>query len=228
MEEQAGARIGAAYPLGGLSRLFWQLNPVGVSRRGTPAILDGITMHPEQLEKIIRPVAMPNYTVDFSWRDLDRLFAMFEAYGYELSPDFQRGHVWTADQQRHYVENAMRDNLSNQARLISFNAPAWSRDVSGDLPETVLCIDGLQRITAVQALMAGRIKPFGLTLKDVEGSEFDPLRRNNHRFSFKVAVFKYQNRSELLDYYIDLNGGGTPHSAEEIQRVKAMRDQLNR
>lgn len=183
-------------------------------------------MNNDQLTQIIRPIVMPNYTADWEWRLLDKFFSSLGEH--ELSPDFQRGHVWTADQQRHYIENAMRNNLSNQARIISFNAPEWTRVTQGDLTKVVQCLDGLQRLTAAQAFLEGKVTPFGLSLDDLKGSHYDPFRPSNSKYMFKVAIFEFQHRHEVLDYYLDLNAGGTPHSDEEIMRVKALRDQCHK
>ena len=44
------------------------------------------------------------------------------------------------------------------------------------------------------------------------------------RFRFRVAVFSFQTRADLLQHYIDFNAGGTPHPPEEIERVRALRE----
>lgn len=38
----------------------------------------------------------------------------------------------------------------------------------------------------------------------------------------KVAIHDFTKRAELLENYLSINAGGTPHSAEEIARVRAM------
>ena len=35
-----------------------------------------------------------------------------------------------------------------------------------------------------------------------------------------------KSQREVLQWYIDLNSGGTPHSSEEIQRVKQLMENL--
>jgi hypothetical protein len=79
------------------------------------------------------------------------------------------------------------------------------------------CVDGLQRLTAVRRFLAGEIKAFGMVAKEFTGTPFDP-----RRYMLRMAVHVYQTRAELLQYYIDLNAGGTPHEPEEIERVRAL------
>jgi hypothetical protein len=42
------------------------------------------------------------------------------------------------------------------------------------------------------------------------------------RFRFKFEIFNFQIKADLLRHYLDLNAGGTPHSKEEIERVRKM------
>lgn len=42
------------------------------------------------------------------------------------------------------------------------------------------------------------------------------------RFRFRIAIFAYKSRIEVLQHYQSLNAGGTPHSPEEIERVRQL------
>lgn len=48
------------------------------------------------------------YEIDVMFRDLPRHVAECVGQGLDLDPDFQRGHVWTRDQQVAYVEYMLR------------------------------------------------------------------------------------------------------------------------
>lgn len=173
---------------------------------------------------IIKPLRTASYEVDMEFRYFHEHIEKFAADygGLELNPDFQRGHVWTPDQQRHFVENVMRGVVSSGGFHIQFNCPNWDNDnYNGDLPRGFQCLDGLQRITAVRQWVEGKIQPCGLSLEDLKGTHFSPLGRN---FRFRVAVHTFQKKSELLAHYLALNAGGTPHSPEEIARVRAMQE----
>ena len=66
------------------------------------------------------------------------------AEGLVLNPDFQRGHVWTEEQQVAFVEYYL---MGGEIGVIYFNAPDWP-SVYHD--GNYVCVDGLQRITAFQ------------------------------------------------------------------------------
>ena len=139
-----------------------------------------------------------------------------EKYNLQMNPDFQRGHVWTEDQQIAYIEFILRGGKSG--RDFYFN---WNIDNN-----EYICVDGLQRTTALERFVNGEIKVF-----DQYFSEFDFCKRkadHNPLPEYKIRV--YQNnlvsRKEILEWYVDMNAGGTPHTNNEIERVKMMIKEL--
>ena len=197
-----------------------------------PAELDdaywaSLTDRDRQLWHIVKPMPRAAYTVDQSLstveRYLDSLSADLTSGGgrLELEPDFQRGHVWTDEQRSRYIESVLRLQASPK---ILFNCPGWVNPYEGGtIPEaTMQCIDGLQRLTAIRKYVAGDITVFGgLTVHDLKGSPFDVKRS---RMTFQVAVYEISERAELLDFYLRLNEGGTIHTEQELQRVRALRE----
>jgi hypothetical protein len=176
------------------------------------------------LAEIIKPVAQAHRTFEYRWNDTKRYVeGLGEDFGgLEMNPDFQRGHVWTPAQQQSFIENVIRGLVSESAMLIQFNCPNWEDDdVESDLPMGLQCIDGLQRYTAVQAYLNGEFKPFGLSIDDMKHSGFAL-----HRHHFKIAMFNFKNKVDILDHYLAFNCAGTPHSEEEIARVRAMREDV--
>ncbi len=137
----------------------------------------------------------------------------------DLNPDFQRGHVWSREQQIRFVEAVCRGTAPMK---VIFNSPSYGRDGSlGDLNQyDVLCVDGLQRLTAVMSFMRGEFKIFGKwAVEDLDGTSFSFHR---HQFKFDLYIYAFKNRKDLLSFYIDLNSGGTVHSKEELDRVRAL------
>lgn len=172
----------------------------------------------------VRPMPKATYTVDIHLSALEdfltRQQADVESLGgtFELEPDFQRGHVWNAGQRSRFVEALLRSTANCG---ILFNCPGWERSgvPSGDIPDhTFQCIDGLQRLTAVRKFIAGEFAVFdGLTASNLHGTPFDP-----RRYRVSASVFEFNNRADLLDFYIRLNRGGTVHSDEEMERVQKL------
>ena len=179
-----------------------------------------------RLVKIINPLPSATYECDCDFNYVEKMLARYEEDygGLELNPDFQRGHVWTEDQQKHYIENILKGVVTTSGFLIQFNCPNWNdENYIGDLPKGFQCIDGLQRITAVRSFMKGETKPFGLSLKDLEISRFST---KGSAYRLRVAIFDFKYKKELIKHYLDLNTGGTPHSEQEITRVKQMLNNL--
>jgi hypothetical protein len=174
-----------------------------------------------ELELTIRPLRSASYECDHDWNYIQRALEGYGADygGLELNPDFQRGHVWTHDQQLHYIENVLRGVVSSSGFVIQFNCPNWDlSDYEGDLPRGFQCVDGLQRLTAVGEFLAGNVRPFGFCPDDLDGSSF------KSKYHFRFAIHNFTRRVDLLQHYLDLNAGGTPHAPEEIERVRQMRD----
>lgn len=174
----------------------------------------------ERLAAIIRPLSTAKYECDCDWVRIDQFFSRWgEDYGgFEDNPDFQRGHVWTPEQQLHYVENCLRGVVSTAGFVIQVNCPNWEDDRPSDNPRGFQIIDGLQRLTAVRAFLTGDIRPFDMTVDDFQYSSF----AIKTKFRFRVAVHTFTTRKDLLSHYLALNTGGTPHSTSEIERVKKL------
>jgi hypothetical protein len=127
----------------------------------------------------------------------------------QLCPDFQRGHVWTEAQQVSYVEYVLRGGKSGLD--VYFNHPGWKTGEKGEY----VCVDGLQRITALLRFVDNEIPAFGSLY-----SEF------TDRLSISVGIVWHVNtlktRKEVLTWYVEMNDGGTPHTDAELDRVRKM------
>ncbi len=133
-----------------------------------------------------------------------------EECGLEMNPDFQRGHVWTEKQQIAYIEFLLRGGKSG--KVVYFNCPLWSL---GSRDCDFVCVDGLQRTTAIMRFIDNEIPAFGVYYKDFEDNlpmEIDII----------VNINELKTRKEVLKWYIEMNEGGTPHTEEEIERVKRL------
>lgn len=153
----------------------------------------------------------PQYRVDVP---LDHLKSWIEDKEFDLNlqlnPDFQRGHVWSESQQIAYVEFLLRGGKSGID--IYFNMPGWMGNWKGDF----VCVDGLQRITAALKFINNEIPVFNHYISEFE----DRLPFTDGNLTFHVNNLK--TKSEVLNWYIEMNSGGTIHSDEEINRVKQL------
>jgi hypothetical protein len=173
----------------------------------------------------VRPLpASHSYTVHFGhleeWLNGQEETAYKMGGDFDLCPDFQRGHVWTREQQLRYVENLLRGIAPRELR---FNSPIFDehRRTGGDLhPYDFVCVDGLQRLTAVRLFLIGDFKVFDeLYAEDLRGTPFDPFRMSMY---FTMNVHSLNERSGLLRMYLDINNGGSAHTEAELDRVRAL------
>lgn len=175
-------------------------------------MVGGINMKFSEIPKLTQA---GHYQVNTSWRYLEKTLDDFtNELNLQLNPDFQRGHVWTKEQQIAYVEFILRGGKS--ARVIYFNCPHWN---SGYDPNAeFVCVDGLQRLTAALAFLHNEIPAFGCYYKDFEDElPFD--------IDFLFNVNDLKTKAEVLQWYIEMNSGGTPHTNKEITRVKMLLEQ---
>lgn len=186
----------------------------------------------DQVDQLINAIPAANYAVTVRLTAIEsNLNSYTNNEGLDLEPDFQRGHVWTQSQQIAYCESFVRGVLGESGKTISFNSPTWAthnRRKDSDL-DKIVCIDGLQRLTALRKFMEKEFKIFphiqGGVYWDFFNGTSRSLKTPANGVIFKV--FDMQYKKDILDYYLSFNGGGTPHSQEEINRIINMRKALD-
>lgn len=137
-----------------------------------------------------------------------------EDMGLQLNPEFQRGHVWTEEQQISWLEFFLRGGKSGN--ILYFNCPSYQYEVKNGEYNDFVCVDGLQRITAIQKFIDNKLKVFGSYFKEYE----DPKILGRH--TLRININDLKTEKEVLQWYIDMNSGGTPHTESEIERVRRM------
>nr|DAE33804.1 MAG TPA: hypothetical protein [Bacteriophage sp.] len=76
---------------------------------------------------------------------------------------------------------------------------------------------------AAQRFIHNEIKVFGSYFDEYE----DKLRIVNDN-TLILNVNDLKSEKEVLQWYVDMNAGGTPHTNEEIERVKKMISELEK
>lgn len=157
------------------------------------------------------------YAVDVDWRDLEHHIAREIEAGLNIEPEFQRAHVWTEAQQRAFVEYNIRGGETG--KTILFGTTNWHA-----FPvEGYTILDGKQRMEAARKFYRGDLRVFpdaerpeGYALQDIDG----PFRF--FQCTFRWQVVEVVDIQAAIRLYLDINTAGTPHTAEEIDRVRAM------
>ena len=131
-------------------------------------------------------------------------------YNLQMNPDFQRGNVWTEEQQIAYIEFILRGGKSG--RDFYFN---WNQKTND-----YVCVDGLQRTNAFTRFVNGEIKVFNQYFDEFcfTGREAGviPIRK----FSVNVYMSHLVSMNDVIQWYVDMNSGGTVHAVEEIASLK--------
>ncbi|MDF7815295.1 DUF262 domain-containing protein [Hymenobacter sp. YC55] len=163
------------------------------------------------------------YQCNMPLEDLDGWLTRREQDSYyllQLNPDFQRGHVWTKAQQSAYLEYFLTGGKSGLT--IYFNKPSWQAATNEPRAyDEFVCVDGLQRLSALRGFMRGEVAAFGQLLADFG----QPIRQARNSESLVFNINNLQTRAEVLTWYLQMNAGGTPHTSTEIARVQQLLEQ---
>ena len=158
------------------------------------------------------------YRIDVAWDYMeDSLNRYKKQYNLELNSDFQRGHVWSRTQQIKYVEFILSGGITGKD--IYFNYPNWQCHCNEN--DTMVCVDGLQRLTAAQKFMENEFKVF-------DKYYAKNFIRLDSRCGFKFNINDLTDKKDILRWYLEMNSGGTPHSKKEIKKVQSMLDREER
>mgnify|MGYP001601054583 CR=1 FL=1 len=77
-------------------------------------------------------------------------------------------------------------------------------------------MDGKQRLEAVRKFLRDELLVFGAKRSDFT----DNMRLTGPRFSIWINDLK--TNKDVLAWYLEMNTGGTPHTEEELNKVKKM------
>lgn len=131
-----------------------------------------------------------------------------EAYGFTMDPEYQRDHVWTMEQRTAYVEHVLMGGETGLEIIV--NVENFNK--THKAPGVAEVLDGKQRLTSLLMFVRDEVRAFGRLASEYEGK----CRAN---IVWKVVDL---NPIEVMRLYVMLNAGGTAHTREEIDRVRAL------
>lgn len=154
----------------------------------------------------------PKYKVDidiyYVW---DWIQDKIETFGLELNPDFQRGVVWSQKQQQSYIEYVLSGGGGNALNFY-FNSPEWQHHFREIENRTMVCVDGLQRLSAILAFLNNKLSVFdGHYFKDFTGYS---------DASFRFYVNDLVEKNDVINWYIQINTTGTQHTKKAIDKAR--------
>jgi hypothetical protein len=152
-----------------------------------------------------------DFDLEGAWHQIKKWVAAEDGTSpLDLNPDFQRAHVWTEAQQIAWLEFWLRGGKTG--RVLYFNHSGWFRKWDGDF----VVVDGKQRIEAIRRFLDNEIPTYGSLCR-----EFTDMPRAFVQ-TIKINVNDLQSRAAVLQWYIEFNAGGTPHTDADIQRVREL------
>jgi hypothetical protein len=131
---------------------------------------------------------------------------------FDLDPDYQRAHVWTSLQQKNFLGHVM---CGGRVPLI------FIRDYMDVVREKYEVVDGKQRLTAFLAFVRGEQCARILDGREIWYRDFTKIERRRIP-TIKCGIVKLENRADVLRFYLRINSGGTDHTEEELERVRAL------
>jgi len=165
-----------------------------------------------RFKDIPQNVAPANYRVNQDWNNLKDVLHRYQydkIAKLDMNPEFQRGHVWTTEQQIAYVEFKLRGGSGSNE--IQFNCVGWMSSFKGPF----VLVDGKQRLTAVLKFLDSEIPAFGHLYNEYTD------RLPSHA-DFLFCINDLPDIKSVLQWYLEMNSGGTPHTKEELNKVRKM------
>lgn len=160
-----------------------------------------------------------NYEINMPFGHIEERIAEWQdEHDLQLDPDFQRGHVWTEEQQIAWLEYFFQGGKSGC--VLYFNTSWWGdfNKRKYEYKDFVL-VDGLQRMTSILRFVRNEIGIFGGNkYGDFEGKIIMARASNNLRLN----INNLKTKADVLRWYIQMNDGGTPHTSEEIDKVRVL------
>jgi len=165
--------------------------------------------------KIPQLTCQPNYRTDVPFDAFTHALDRYLEMGLNLDPDFQRGHVWNAEQKVKWIEFLLKGGKSYSDIIL--NHPGWMKSYKGDF----VVVDGKQRLSAIAEFLKDGFPVFAGLEGKPEGWKASEIDRSAfRRVSIGFAVNNLKSRTDILRWYIELNEGAVAHTKEELDRVK--------
>lgn len=162
----------------------------------------------------IKQMTQASYSVHVSWDYLQDWIDNQDGISFDLDPPYQRGYVWTEEQKIAYIEYILKGGISGKD--IFWNCPGWMSNFKGPLE----LVDGKQRISAVLDFLNNKIKVFGRFFNEYE----DKIRLCGPTFIFHVHDL--EDRKAVVQWYLDMNTGGSVHTEKDLQPAYEMMKEL--
>ncbi len=136
-----------------------------------------------------------------------------------IVPDYQRGRVWTREQSEKWCGYVLSGAPLPSLMIREVNA------LDGGVRDEL--VDGQQRLAAIVDWLDGKIAAETWEGRRVTREHIGALRML--RLTIPVVAFPVgTSREDAITAYLAVNSGGTPHTADELARVRRTLSDLRR
>jgi hypothetical protein len=137
----------------------------------------------------------------------------------DLNPDYQRGAVWTEEQQESFVGYWLEGNDIPKVYVQQYESDDHLPKGQKWYKTPAEVIDGQQRLRALYRWFKGEI---AAQISDGRRFWFKDTNEVERRGFLIVVHLLDLSRRDRLDFYLRLNRGGTIHTDAEIERVRQL------
>jgi hypothetical protein len=134
-----------------------------------------------------------------------------ELYEVDLNPHFQRGDVWNEYQQVQFVQFVLKGGHTSP---IFLNRP----NENGKC----VMVDGKQRTTALIKFLSNDLVVFKDETEGVGVTYSDIKSQIGYNIGIDIVLNNLSVENDVIQWFIDLNEGGTYMSKEHLTKVKQM------
>jgi hypothetical protein len=155
----------------------------------------------------------PNYRVCVQLTEVKHhIEGYIRKYDLTLDPEYQRGYVWTVEQQSKFLEYLFQGGVSG--REIYFNCPGFMGD-----SKQMEVVDGKQRLKAVIDFLDDKVRVFGALFSEFE----DEIP---YYIELYFNVHKLRTQLEVVDWYLSMNRGGSVHTEDDLEPAYNLKNKL--
>lgn len=166
----------------------------------------------EDWEKIPPFSKFDESRLNFSQRTLDGLIMTYYRWRIDMSPEYQRGNVWTAKEKELLIESIFENRDIGKFVIIM-------HPYAPDPAPHAEILDGKQRLTTLIEFYENRWPYRGVLFNDLH------WRDQNHfqRYCVNWAELNEKTtRKQKLEYFLKLNVAGVPQSTDHIEYVQQL------
>lgn len=150
--------------------------------------------------------------LNFSQRQIDSLLMSYYRWNLDMSPEYQRGNVWTQAEKELLIESIFENRDIGKFVIVMRPYAPWPA------PHAEI-LDGKQRLTALIEFYENRLTYKGRLFNDLHWRDQCHIKRYCIAWA---ELGENTNRKQKLEYFLKLNVAGIPQDPKHIEFVEKL------